>query len=278
MAIKLKKNESFYIREGWFEKALNAIAEDNTRNVFYKNNGIKILGIGSNMVKSLKYWLKAANIIDTDNKLTEFGLLLFKYDRYLEDDFSWFLIHYFMTINKDECPVTNAVFNSSIKTFDKTSLNEMLFSYFNQIDNGVNKKYIESDVNVFIKSYINEDVIYNPEDNYICPLSALKLLKKERGQYKKSRPQYTKLSHLIVLYGLLNLYGDKAFDIEEAFEELNSPSKVFNLDKYMFVQYLEEMRRAGLVTINKTAGLNTVYPEKIISLDELFSLNSKEVK
>lgn len=278
MAIKLKKNESFYIREGWFEKALNAIAEDNTRNVFYKNNGIKILGIGSNMVKSLKYWLKAANIIDSDNKLTEFGLLLFKYDRYLEDDFSWFLIHYFMTINKDECPVTNAVFNSSTKTFDKTSLNEMLFSYFNQIDNGINKKYIESDVNVFIKSYINEDVIYNPEDNYICPLSALKLLKKERAQYKKSRPQYTKLSHLIVLYGLLNLYGDKAFDIEEAFEELNSPSKVFNLDKYMFVQYLEEMRRAGLVTINKTAGLNTVYPEKIISLDELFSLNSKEVK
>lgn len=278
MAIKLKKNESFYIREGWFEKALNAIAEDNTRNVFYKNNGIKILGIGSNMVKSLKYWLKAANIIDSDNKLTEFGLLLFKYDRYLEDDFSWFLIHYFMTINKDECPVTNAVFNSSIKTFDKTSLNEMLFSYFNQIDNGINKKYIESDVNVFVKSYINEDVIYNPEDNYICPLSALKLLKKERGQYKKSRPQYAKLSHLIVLYGLLNLYGDKAFDIEEAFEEFNSPSKVFNLDKYMFVQYLEEMRRAGFVTINKTAGLNTVYPEKIISLDELFSLNSKGVK
>ena len=64
MKIKLKRNESFYIREGWFEKAINCIADNEGVNIFYKNDGISYLGIGSNMVKSLKYWLKAANIIE----------------------------------------------------------------------------------------------------------------------------------------------------------------------------------------------------------------------
>lgn len=52
--IKFKKNESFYIRDGWFDKALNTIAENQENNIFAKNNGIRMLGIGANMVKGLR--------------------------------------------------------------------------------------------------------------------------------------------------------------------------------------------------------------------------------
>ena len=58
MALKLKRSESFYIREGWIEKAINTIKEAD-HNIFTKNEGVRYLGIGSNMVKGLKYWLKA---------------------------------------------------------------------------------------------------------------------------------------------------------------------------------------------------------------------------
>ena len=51
-SLKFKKNESFYIRDGWIEKALNAINENPEINIFSKNNGMKVLGIGSNMVKT----------------------------------------------------------------------------------------------------------------------------------------------------------------------------------------------------------------------------------
>lgn len=41
---KFKKNESFYIRDGWFEKALNEIAEQKVPNVFFKKSWIKTFG------------------------------------------------------------------------------------------------------------------------------------------------------------------------------------------------------------------------------------------
>ena len=272
MSIKLKKNESFYIREGWFEKAINAIAEDRNRNIFYKNDGIEILGIGSNMVKGLKYWLKAANIIDSSgsNALTELGELIYKYDRYLDTHFSWFFIHYYMCCNFDECPINNLFFNSSIRNFNKQNLLDYMLEELS--DESINSKYLESDLNVFIKSYVNEEIIYNPEDNYICPLSSLKLIKKERSEYRRIRPPYQSLDYLIIFYALQEIYDGKPFDIEESMEIKNSPMSIFNLDKYMYSQYLDEMKKRGLITINKTAGLNTVYPEKELSLQDVFEL------
>ena len=44
--LKFKKNESFYIRDGWFEKAINTIDANKEINVFAKNNGTSMLGIG----------------------------------------------------------------------------------------------------------------------------------------------------------------------------------------------------------------------------------------
>lgn len=58
---KLKKHETFSIRDGWLEKAINLL-EDNP-NLFAKDNGQQILGIGTNMVKSLRYWTDACGLI-----------------------------------------------------------------------------------------------------------------------------------------------------------------------------------------------------------------------
>lgn len=269
-AIKFKKNESFYIREGWFEKAIHTIKE-NEANIFYKNDGITYLGIGSNMVKGLKYWLKAANIIEgQNNELTEFAELLLRYDPYMDDLYSWFLVHYYLTLNYEECPIANEIFNINSTSFEKGDISEYLVNRFSASDKNVNKKYVDADLNVFLKSYVNEDFASNPEDNYICPLSRLKLLKAEKGTYKKLKPAYSSLSYLIVFFALSKLYGGKPFEIEESMNAVNSPVRIFNLDKYMYLQYLDEARRNELITINRTAGLNTVYFEKQLSLSDIF--------
>ena len=107
---KFKKNESFYIRDGWFEKAVCTIADtcDKIPNVFSKNLGPQLLGIGANMAKGLKYWLQAANIIEmssTKSELTNFGKLIYNYDPYFETEFTWFLIHYYLCTDKENCPI-----------------------------------------------------------------------------------------------------------------------------------------------------------------------------
>ena len=184
-SIKLKKNESFYIREGWFEKAINTIKKYDT-NIFYKNDGIQYLGIGSNMVKGLKYWLRASGVIDpNDSSLTEFGNLLYKHDRYLNDLFSWYLIHFNLTVNEEECPVAYEVYNSSFKQFRKSEILEYITNRFLAKDPKVNRKMIEADLNTFLTSYCKSNVAANPEDNYICPLSRLKLIQFDKEIYKR---------------------------------------------------------------------------------------------
>ena len=120
LKLKFRKNESFYIRDGWFEKAINTIALNKNKNIFAKNNGTSMLGIGSNMVKGLKYWLIASNLITsnvTETKLTNLGNLILQYDRYFESEFTWFLIHYNLCINYSECPIFYGIFTSDIKSF-----------------------------------------------------------------------------------------------------------------------------------------------------------------
>lgn len=274
MALKLKRSESFYIREGWIEKAINTIQEKgNNTNIFMKNAGVGELGIGSNMVKGLKYWLVAAGIIDNKkSQLTEFGQTLYNHDRYLDNKFSWFLIHYNLASNNEDCPVFNMVFNEDIQSFNKMDMTEILYERFRLQDANVNKKYVDADLSTFIRSYVTEEVIKNPEDNYACPLSALKLIKKEKNLYRLVKPSYKNLSCMAIYYALQKVYeNEDHFDIELSMEINNSPKKLFNLDKYMYLMYLDELQKLHYITINKTAGINTVYFKKKILLDEIFA-------
>ena len=61
-----------------------------------------------------------------------------------------------------------------------------------------------------------------------------------------------------------------SFNLEDLYEWKNNPINVFNLSKSSMYQYLDEMRRKGLIKLVKTAGLNTISIEKILTLDELF--------
>ena len=101
--VKMKRHESFSIREGWLAKGIRTIKEDSK--VFSSSDATDILGIGTNMVKSLKYWMTATCLIEESNRsisLSKFGELIDKYDPYLEDNFSWWLIHLKMILNIED--------------------------------------------------------------------------------------------------------------------------------------------------------------------------------
>ena len=132
---EFRKNESFYIREGWISKAIICIAENPGINIFRKNDGIKFLGIGSNRVKGLHYWLLAADIIDAKNQLTDFGNILLDNDRYLENTSSWFLIHRKLVKNKQKCPVFNWVFSSDFNSFRESEIEDSIISFYKVVSN-----------------------------------------------------------------------------------------------------------------------------------------------
>ena len=77
MELKLKRHETFSIREGWIEKGIHYINQD--ARSMSKECGTSVFGLGSNMVKSLRYWLTAACLATFRNGyayLSELGKLI----------------------------------------------------------------------------------------------------------------------------------------------------------------------------------------------------------
>ena len=282
--LRLKRHGSFSIREGWFEKAIDSI-KDNDKSVFGKENGVATLGIGANMVTSLRYWLIASEVIMEKNSMfTEFGKLLVEYDPYLDSDFSWWMIHQHLASNFKGAPIFNIVFNRfNIKNFTKETMNQFVLNYMQE--NGIdmsNSSQVDADTTVLLKTYIKERV-NNPEDNLNSPLGKLGLLKKNsEGLFNFTQPSYEVLPYQVVYYGLLSCLDEdemkNGINIDDLINKENSPSRIFKLDKNLLYLYLNDMRQSEIVTINKTAGLNMLYLQQIKSEKEIFENFFKEAE
>ncbi len=276
--IKLKRHETFSIREGWLEKALNIFDENS--NCFSKDYGQQILGIGTNMVKSLRYWTEACGLISyTQGKgyfYNELGKFLLIHDKYLININSWWLIHLYLVTNFDLAPVFNTFFNMDLNKFDKEQLfNQIKLKLENDYDIGADSS-LEADCNMLLKSYHSDD-ISNPENNMTCPLSKLKLIgTTDKKIYSKIQPKYNLLDYRIVYYSMIKSWDKNknndinSFNLEDMYLWNDNPLKVFNLSKSSMYQYLDEMKKNGLINLIKTAGLNTISIDKKLTLEELF--------
>lgn len=271
--LRLKRHESFSIREGWLAKGIKNVSEKG--NIFSSSEATDLLGIGTNMVKSLKYWMTATTLINDNAKkieLTEFGKLLNEYDPYLEDLFSWWLIHINLITNTNDAYIYNLFFNKCTgKNFTKREIFEQLNYNLVKEKLEFNENILQDEVNMIIKTYTIDEKIDNPENNFICPLSELNLIKKvERDTYERNKPERRNLNYLVVYYLMtLNLNDKDSISIDELAKNDNSPAKLLNLDKNLINEYLDEMKKNDLIIINRTAGLNMIYLKKKLSLEEI---------
>lgn len=94
-------HQTFSLRISWLPKAVSAI--QNGEDPFADPRvGIRVLGIGKNMVEALRCWVEFFGVVRFDSKsrvpsLTNFGELVLGrngYDPYLEDDQTLWLLHW----------------------------------------------------------------------------------------------------------------------------------------------------------------------------------------
>ena len=289
--LKLRGHESFYIREGWLTKGIVAINKDK----YILSNTISAideLGVGSAMVKSIRYWLQALSLTDEKRgekgkryqELSEdFGKILFENDKYFEDLGTLYLLHYKLVSNKDLATTWNLFFNS-IKATEMTKhhmeegVKQLILNIDPQYE--ISERSLSDDCNCLVKTYFAEKSdLKNPEDNMICPFSDLGLIKKEhiRGKDEiiyKTVPERNKLDKLIVLYVIMDNLGDKqSTTIKNLIEDENNIGSIFNLDKNTINYYIDILRDEGYLRVNRTAGLNTIYPTDLAVniLDKYYS-------
>lgn len=128
--VKLKGNESFNIREGWLRKGIRCVQDCPT--LFSRDDAMEILGVGSKMVKSIRYWLRATGLTEErapvgrarEQILTErFGEVIDQYDRYFDDVFTLFLLHYNIVKNSEGLSVAWDIFFNNYDGQDFTKEN-----------------------------------------------------------------------------------------------------------------------------------------------------------
>lgn len=62
--MKFRAHDTFFIRKGWLSKGMKAVQTKPDVFVAKDENPMDVLGIGSNMVKALRYWLVATNLTE----------------------------------------------------------------------------------------------------------------------------------------------------------------------------------------------------------------------
>lgn len=267
---RLKGHESFVIREGWLTKGMKAVHDDSK--VFSINSGADALGVGTNMAKSIRYWMRVANLTKENVKegvvLTELGKTIFENDLYLEDIFSLWVIHTNIVQNFKLATSWNVFFNLiDVTTFKRDELFTMMRDDIIMLtgDTKLPERSIKDDCAAIIQMYSDsKDSSPDPEDKKRSPFAALGLLREiDNNLYEKCQPAIDQIDPLVILYMIGDtLQEEKAIPIDNIANAENMPGKVLNLNRVAINDYLDRLQNKGYIIVNRTAGLDVIYPDR----------------
>lgn len=242
-------HDSFQCRQLWLKKGYDFVLEGKN---FNDEDAVVKLGVGKNMVSSIRFWLKAFNVIDHKDIPTEFGKRLFDnsgYDPFLEDEASLWLLHYQLVKNRF-ASIYSIVFNEFRK--EKLFFNKETFvNYVKRIGESnqdliFNENTVAKDFIVFVNLYKSDPESKDIEDSFSGILSEIELLKtigKGRDeQFFIENSERDSLPKAIVLYAILDNsnYGNSV-SLNSLEFDVNSPGSIFALNRSGLVNKITEI-------------------------------------
>lgn len=276
--MKYRGHESFYIRKNWLSKGILAIKNECT--IFNKEKYFAMdeLGVGKNMVQSIKYWLKACCITEDkrENKknfiqLTPFGKIIEENDVYIQETGTQWLIQYQLAKNKNDATSWYFFFNEfNFQEFTKEDFIVSLQS-FDRMQDDKGKKdtsisSFESDfeclIGTYTSRYRNQTKKIDPEENMECPLAELGLIElfnPTKKNYRKVIPPKQNIPSLIVLSVLIaSSNNKKEISLSDIQNKPCNVGRIFNLDTITLMDILTDLENKDYIHIIRTAGLDVV--------------------
>ncbi|MDA8030003.1 MAG: DUF4007 family protein [Alphaproteobacteria bacterium] len=180
-------HETFHLHHAWLKKSQLAIKKDPL--VFTSSEALTRLGVGKNMVKSMRSWSIASKILEPAGKprdpslrMTEMGDIIFGddgLDPYLIKKQTLWLVHWLLLAPPCRIPVWWMILNDFPAT--NVSVPEMTESIYNRIVNipewkTPTPKSVKKDVDVFLHTYMKRKDRTPTEDYRDCPLRKINLI------------------------------------------------------------------------------------------------------
>jgi hypothetical protein len=243
-------HDSFQCRQLWLKKGYDFVQEGKN---FNDEDAVVKLGVGKNMVSSIRFWLKAFNIIDNKDIPTEFGKRLFDdengYDPFLEDEASLWLLHY-QLVKNGFASIYSIIFNEFRK--EKLFFNKETFvNYVKRIgesnpDLNFNENTVGKDFIVFANLYKNDPESKDVEDSFSGILSEIELIKTmgkaKEEQFYIENTERDNLPEAVVLFTILDNsnYGN-SISLNSLEFDLNSPGSIFALNRSGLINIISEI-------------------------------------
>ena len=278
-------HDSFQCRQLWLKKGYDFIKDGHS---FSNEDAVVRLGVGKNMVSSIRYWMKAFNIVDAKEKITEFGERLFDdeegYDPFLEDDGSLWLLHY-QLVKTGLASIYSIIFNDFRREkmyFDKDTFgNYMKRRKETEPNLSFNPRTLLDDFVVFTKLYQRSETLSDIEDSFSGVLSEIELLKTfgkgKEEQYHIESIERNSLPHEVVLFSILeNLEYGSSVSLNSLEFDRNSPGSIFALNRSGLTGKIQDIVEENKgITFTDHAGIKELQfkkkPEAYSILDRYYA-------
>jgi hypothetical protein len=259
-----------------------------------------ILGVGKNMVRSIRHWCVGADILEEFHadsgramslRPSELGRRLLSddgWDPYLEDPATLWLLHWKLASNARRCTTWFWAFSY---VFEPEFTRESLLAALEQWVSGSDWKRIAAsslkrDIDCFLRSYVpsrHSDGIVM-EDTLDCPLVELELIREagDRQTFRFNRGPQPNLPDGILFYATLEFWscfapGTDTIALHDLAHRPGSPGRLFQIDEDTLAARYESMEpwTSRRVRYGETAGLKQLYRrgdvEPLALLDTLYA-------
>lgn len=284
--VAFSRHESFVLRFGWLTKGFRAFEEDD--NIFTKDDAVVTLGVGKNMVNSIRHWLRASKLIiwESDTReVTPVGRAIFSrdggWDPFLEDEATIWLIHWLIATNPEHATAWYWFFNNFHKPeFTSTEVVSALSTFAKErIDSKFAITSIKQDAAVLLRTYVqsknSNKTAY--EDVLDSPLSLLKLISYSQStkSYQSKLEARDNLPLGIFAYAIcdyLKTLNTRQVPIEDLIyckDGSIAPGLIFRLTENSLLTKLEQLIQLfpELFAIDQTAGIHQLFV--LIELDNI---------
>ena len=266
-------HETFSCKLHWLKRGYEFVVNEYN---FNDEEAVVHLGVGKNMVASIKYYMKAFGLLNQDGELEDIARKLFNsengFDPFLEDIGSLYLLH-FLIVNTGHATAYKTTFidyHSQRNIIDKNKLQNFIkhVCFDNAgYQNIYNENTVKKDINVLIHNYYNKSISNIEDSNTI--FAQLNLIREtEDGTFVFNYENKTNVPPKIFLYALLHSFQDNNSISFEMMRDLAltfclTNNDLLNIIKQLCIDY------SGILVFSDVAGIKELQIKGELSKDEV---------
>lgn len=278
--MQINKHGSFYIRNGWPTKIVDAINSDPY--VFSPNNELKAvddIGVGRVMIKAMRYWAVTLGLSAESktqqgvlHELTPFGGIVSTADPYFQDRGTLWLLHRNLTSDKDNATAWFWAFNElGTKVFSKETFSSEFSSYLQKNGEKYAKSAVEKEFDCLKNTYVADktfdiDRILDEETvPFFAPLGLIRYI--GDGRFEMRRTAVNDIPLPIALYCIVkdneqHLSDNKQIGIDQLLEDNCQIGKYMNLSYAVLLELLQQLENHSKLTLVNNFGNRYIQLQK----------------